>query len=170
VRRWPARKHSLRGARGSRTTAATTTLPACHSWRSAAAAATPRARRHQIGTVPVYAGLTLAGVLATTAHGSGYKAPSAIWDTLLEVMWVDGTGKVRGPDTRARSSSRVAARVCVELVPRLQAWLLQARVGCVAGRRPRGDDTSWHRLTRLVRLPLAASHGCTGARVQADRP
>jgi hypothetical protein len=48
----------------------------------------------QIGTPTVYAGLTLGGVLATSAHGSGYLAPSGIWDTLLEITWVDGTGKV----------------------------------------------------------------------------
>lgn len=48
----------------------------------------------QIGTPTVYAGLTLAGVLSTSGHGSGYKTTSAIWDTLLEVTWVDGTGKV----------------------------------------------------------------------------
>jgi hypothetical protein len=33
-------------------------------------------------------------VLATTAHGSGDKTTSGIWDTLLEITWVDGTGKV----------------------------------------------------------------------------
>jgi FAD/FMN-containing dehydrogenase len=48
----------------------------------------------QIGTPTVYAGLTLGGVLATSAHGSGYMAASGIWDTLLEITWVDGTGKV----------------------------------------------------------------------------
>jgi hypothetical protein len=37
----------------------------------------------------------LGGVLATSAHGSGYQAKSGIWDTLLEITWVDGTGKVR---------------------------------------------------------------------------
>eukprot|EP00775_Hariotina_reticulata_P007191 gene7191-7405_t len=49
----------------------------------------------QIGTPTAYAGLTLAGVLATTSHGSGDKTTSAIWDTLLEIVWVDGTGKIR---------------------------------------------------------------------------
>lgn len=49
----------------------------------------------QIGTPTVYAGLTLGGVLATSAHGSGHQAASGIWDTILEITWVDGTGKVR---------------------------------------------------------------------------
>lgn len=48
----------------------------------------------QIGTPTAYGGLTLAGVLATTAHGSGDRTISGIWDTLLEITWVDGTGKV----------------------------------------------------------------------------
>ncbi|WIA23842.1 hypothetical protein OEZ85_013501 [Tetradesmus obliquus] len=48
----------------------------------------------QLGTPTAYAGLTLSGVLATTAHGSGDKTTSGIWDTLLEITWVDGTGKV----------------------------------------------------------------------------
>lgn len=52
------------------------------------------AAHEQIGTPTVYAGLTLAGVLATSAHGSGYQDKSGIWDTLLEITWVDGTGKV----------------------------------------------------------------------------
>lgn len=50
----------------------------------------------QIGTPTVYAGLTLGGVLAASAHGSGHLAPSGITDTLLEITWVDGTGKVSG--------------------------------------------------------------------------
>lgn len=58
----------------------------------------------QIGTPTVYAGLTLGGVLATSAHGSGYMAPSGIWDTLLEITWVDGSGKV-GIDARWLLSS-----------------------------------------------------------------
>jgi FAD/FMN-containing dehydrogenase len=48
----------------------------------------------QIGTPTAYAGLTLAGVLATSSHGSGDKTISAMWDTLLEIVWVDGKGKV----------------------------------------------------------------------------
>lgn len=48
----------------------------------------------QVGTPTVYAGLSLAGVLATSAHGSGFLDKSGIWDTLLEITWVDGTGKV----------------------------------------------------------------------------
>lgn len=48
----------------------------------------------QIGTTTAYAGLTLGGVLATSAHGSGHQTQSGIWDTLLEITWVDGTGKV----------------------------------------------------------------------------
>eukprot|EP00878_Enallax_costatus_P039822 GHUV01045739.1.p1 GENE.GHUV01045739.1~~GHUV01045739.1.p1 ORF type:complete len:480 (+),score=92.29 GHUV01045739.1:93-1532(+) len=48
----------------------------------------------QVGTPTAYAGLTLAGILATTSHGSGDRTTSAIWDTLIEITWVDGTGKV----------------------------------------------------------------------------
>jgi FAD/FMN-containing dehydrogenase len=48
----------------------------------------------QIGSPTAYAGLTLAGVLATSGHGSGHLAASGLWDTLLEITWVDGMGKV----------------------------------------------------------------------------
>lgn len=48
----------------------------------------------QIGSLPAYAGLTLGGVLATSAHGSGDKTINSLADTVLEVTWVDGTGKV----------------------------------------------------------------------------
>eukprot|EP00775_Hariotina_reticulata_P005676 gene5676-5914_t len=47
-----------------------------------------------VGTPTAYAGLTLSGVLATTAHGSGDKTVSTLWDTLLEITWVDGKGEV----------------------------------------------------------------------------
>jgi hypothetical protein len=53
----------------------------------------------QLGSVPVYSGLTLAGVLATTGHGSGYQTTSGICDTLKEIVWVDGFGGVRHPAT-----------------------------------------------------------------------
>lgn len=59
-----------------------------------AAVAAAAASMMQLGTPTAYAGLTLSGVLATTAHGSGDKTTSGIWDTLLEITWVDGTGKV----------------------------------------------------------------------------
>jgi FAD/FMN-containing dehydrogenase len=32
--------------------------------------------------------------MATTAHGSGDKTVSTVWDTLLEITWVDGKGDV----------------------------------------------------------------------------
>eukprot|EP00878_Enallax_costatus_P000622 GHUV01000724.1.p1 GENE.GHUV01000724.1~~GHUV01000724.1.p1 ORF type:complete len:626 (+),score=75.62 GHUV01000724.1:267-2144(+) len=57
-------------------------------------AATRAGMSVQIGTPTAYGGLTLAGVLATSAHGSGDLTNSGLWDTLLEITWVDGTGKV----------------------------------------------------------------------------
>ncbi len=42
----------------------------------------------QVGTPTAYGGLTLGGVLATTADGTGDRTISAIWDTLLEITWV----------------------------------------------------------------------------------
>eukprot|EP00878_Enallax_costatus_P001016 GHUV01001150.1.p1 GENE.GHUV01001150.1~~GHUV01001150.1.p1 ORF type:complete len:631 (+),score=62.78 GHUV01001150.1:321-2213(+) len=57
-------------------------------------AATQAGMSVQIGTPTAYGGLTLGGVLATSAHGSGDLTISGLWDTLLEITWVDGTGKV----------------------------------------------------------------------------
>lgn len=57
-------------------------------------AATKAGMSVQIGTTTAYGGLTLGGVLATSAHGSGDKTISGLWDTVLEITWVDGTGKV----------------------------------------------------------------------------
>ena len=52
----------------------------------------------QLGSVPVYGPLTLAGTLATTAHGTGYQTTSGLWDIVKEIVWVDGCGEVRGVD------------------------------------------------------------------------
>jgi FAD/FMN-containing dehydrogenase len=49
----------------------------------------------QVGSLPAYAGLTLAGILATSAHGSGDRTTNNLADTLLAVTWVDGRGRVR---------------------------------------------------------------------------
>lgn len=59
-------------------------------------AATKAGMSVQIGTPTAYGGLTLGGVMATSAHGSGDLTISGLWDTLLEITWVDGTGKVGG--------------------------------------------------------------------------
>jgi FAD/FMN-containing dehydrogenase len=48
----------------------------------------------QIGSLPAYQGLTLAGILATSAHGSGDLTVHSLADTVLEVTWVDGRGSV----------------------------------------------------------------------------
>jgi hypothetical protein len=47
-----------------------------------------------IGALPAYQGLTLAGILATSAHGSGDLTTSTLADTVLEVTWVDGRGNI----------------------------------------------------------------------------
>jgi FAD/FMN-containing dehydrogenase len=49
----------------------------------------------QVGSLPAYAGLTMAGVMSTSGHGSGDNATSNICDTLISVTWVDASGKVR---------------------------------------------------------------------------
>jgi FAD/FMN-containing dehydrogenase len=48
----------------------------------------------QIGSLPAYQGLTLAGILATSAHGSGDMTTSSLADVVLAVTWVDGRGRV----------------------------------------------------------------------------
>lgn len=49
----------------------------------------------QVGSLPAYAGLTMAGVMSASGHGSGDNATSNICDTLLSVTWVDANGNVR---------------------------------------------------------------------------
>lgn len=78
----------------------------------------------QIGTPTVYAGLTLAGVLATTAHGSGDRTACGIWNTLLEITWVDGTGAVRvskpsDPEFRAMNGGLGVFGVMTEFLIRM---------------------------------------------------
>jgi hypothetical protein len=47
----------------------------------------------RVGALPYYAGLTLGGVLMTSAHGSGDRTWSKLADTVLELTWVDGKGE-----------------------------------------------------------------------------
>lgn len=49
----------------------------------------------QVGSLPAYAGLTVGGVLSTSAHGSGDQATSTICDTLISLTWVDQHGEIR---------------------------------------------------------------------------
>ncbi|WIA38074.1 hypothetical protein OEZ86_001443 [Tetradesmus obliquus] len=58
-------------------------------------AATKAGMSMQIGSLPAYAGLTLAGILATSAHGSGDRTTNNLADTVLAVTWVDGRGRIR---------------------------------------------------------------------------
>lgn len=48
----------------------------------------------KVGTLPAYAGLTLAGVLSTSGHGSGDQATSTICDTLISLTWVNAKGEI----------------------------------------------------------------------------
>eukprot|EP00882_Tetradesmus_deserticola_P001995 GHRQ01002140.1.p1 GENE.GHRQ01002140.1~~GHRQ01002140.1.p1 ORF type:complete len:593 (+),score=177.48 GHRQ01002140.1:42-1820(+) len=57
-------------------------------------AATKAGMSAQIGSLPAYQGLTLGGILSTSAHGSGDRTTSSLADALLEVTWVDGRGRV----------------------------------------------------------------------------
>jgi FAD/FMN-containing dehydrogenase len=50
---------------------------------------------YSVGSLPAYQGLTLAGILATSAHGSGDRTTSSLADVVLAVTWVDGRGRVR---------------------------------------------------------------------------
>ncbi|KAF8071287.1 CHX17 [Scenedesmus sp. PABB004] len=47
-----------------------------------------------LGIVPAWAGLTLAGVMAASAHGSGRNTTSVICDVVTEITFVDGLGQV----------------------------------------------------------------------------
>lgn len=49
----------------------------------------------QVGSLPAYAGLTMAGVMSTSGHGTGDNATSNICDTLISITWVDHQGNVR---------------------------------------------------------------------------
>ncbi|KAF8060339.1 GULLO1 [Scenedesmus sp. PABB004] len=89
-------------------------------------AATAAGMSVQLGTPPAYAGLTLGGVLATTAHGSGDRTTSGVWDALLEVTWVDGTGAVRvarrgDPEFRAMVGGLGTFGVVTELLLQMTA-------------------------------------------------
>jgi L-gulonolactone oxidase len=57
--------------------------------------ATQQGMSVRVGALPYYAGLTLSGVLLTSAHGSGDRTWSKLADTVLEITWVDGTGQTR---------------------------------------------------------------------------
>lgn len=126
----------------------------------------------QIGTPTVYAGLTLGGVLATSAHGSGFEAPSGIWDTLLEISWVDGTGKVC-VDRRGLLYLSAGACTC------MRAWKC---VYSVLSRTPLchvlGLTKSLLQQQHNTRLPAftlsiithVVRAAITGARLQAHRP
>jgi FAD/FMN-containing dehydrogenase len=47
------------------------------------------------GALPAYAGLTVGGVIASGAHGTGDMTVSTIADMIHEVTWVDGSGSIR---------------------------------------------------------------------------
>ncbi|WIA41247.1 hypothetical protein OEZ86_004858 [Tetradesmus obliquus] len=63
--------------------------------REFTAEATRNGMSVQIGSLPAYAGLTMAGVMSTSGHGSGDNATSNICDTLISITWVDANGNVR---------------------------------------------------------------------------
>eukprot|EP00879_Flechtneria_rotunda_P021038 GHRR01022162.1.p1 GENE.GHRR01022162.1~~GHRR01022162.1.p1 ORF type:complete len:385 (+),score=112.10 GHRR01022162.1:332-1486(+) len=45
-----------------------------------------------LGCLPSFGDLTLGGVLATGAHGTGYNTTSTLGDIVAEITWVDGGG------------------------------------------------------------------------------
>jgi len=59
------------------------------------AAATKNGMSVQIGSLCAYAGLTVGGILATSAHGSGDQTVSMMVDTVLAVKLIDGMGNVK---------------------------------------------------------------------------
>jgi FAD/FMN-containing dehydrogenase len=63
--------------------------------REFTAEATRNGMSVQVGSLPAYAGLTMAGVMSTSGHGSGDNATSNICDTLISITWVDAQGNVR---------------------------------------------------------------------------
>ena len=52
------------------------------------AAATSNNMSVMTGVVPAWAGLTLAGIMASSAHGSGYQQQSVLVSGLLLGFWV----------------------------------------------------------------------------------
>lgn len=67
----------------------TMTIQAGMKLREFAAEATRLGMSIQVGSLPAYAGLTVGGVLSTSAHGSGDQATSTICDTLVSLTWID---------------------------------------------------------------------------------
>lgn len=74
----------------------------------------------QVGSLPAYAGLTLGGILSTSAHGSGDLTTSMLLDTVLEITWVDGKGEVHtspinSPEAMAISGGMGTIGIITEL-------------------------------------------------------
>ncbi|WIA09638.1 hypothetical protein OEZ85_009026 [Tetradesmus obliquus] len=87
-------------------------------------AATKAGMSVQIGSLPAYQGLTLAGILATSAHGSGDLTTNTLADTVLKVTWVDGRGIVHvstpsDPEFRAFNGGLGMFGVITELLMQL---------------------------------------------------
>jgi len=113
----------------------------------------------QIGTPTAYAGLTLGGVLATTSHGSGDQTTSAIWHTLLEIVWVDGTGKVHvskreDPELKAMVGGLGVLGVMTEFVmqmtPKSATTLITVR---------RNDTNMMKDINELLKVNMSSHRG-----------
>ncbi|KAG6554031.1 hypothetical protein Mapa_004951 [Marchantia paleacea] len=51
-----------------------------------------------VGVFPVYGNLTLSGLIASSAHGTGAGVASSLGDILTGMKWVDGTGAIIASD------------------------------------------------------------------------
>ncbi|CAM6091277.1 unnamed protein product [Calypogeia fissa] len=52
-----------------------------------------------VGVMPVYGNLTVSGVLAVSAHGTGAGVDSSLADLVTKVTWVDGKGSIITSDS-----------------------------------------------------------------------
>ncbi|KAG0606949.1 hypothetical protein M758_9G181600 [Ceratodon purpureus] len=58
------------------------------------------------GSLPVYANLTVGGVIMASAHGTGYRRSSSVGDLVRKVKWVNGKGEIIVSDLQTKHGAK----------------------------------------------------------------